>query len=414
MELTDSASPEGKRFSEKIAKSNRERPRKHKTVDLALDMFDDPYHNDGAEPADDTLWAERGEYWEGLASIPATKSPPGRNRRAERQPLILTGHGVRLQIHHGALVIRDGFTRYPQERQEWCLFPGARQLPSRIVVLDADGGLSFDVIVWLNQQQIPLVMLDWQGDVVGAFGGTGMAADPVLRQAQIEAQHNGFGLRLAMWLIRDKVDGSRTTLLMLQPSPARELAIRRLDGAIEELETWPPDSIETLRLIEARAALAYFTCWQSIPLHWKGIGRKPVPPEWQRVGLRQSLVSGSNRKATHPVNAMLNYAYGVLGSQVQIAAVAAGLDPTIGYLHANHAGRVALVYDLMVPLRPQIDQQILGFVGSRKFSPGDFTLTPGGVCRLHPQLAKSVAGFAVDGAAIEAVLEAYICKFKSL
>lgn len=99
-------------------------------------------------------------------------------------------------------------------------------------------------------------MFDWQGDVVGAFGGTGMAAGPVLRQVQIEAQRNGVGLRLAMGLIRDKVDGARPTLLKLPPSLARELAIHRLDAAIEELETWPPESIETLRLIEARAALA--------------------------------------------------------------------------------------------------------------------------------------------------------------
>lgn len=183
-----------------------------------------------------------------------------------------------------------------------------------------------------------------------------MAADPTLRHAQIEAQRNGVGLRLAIWLIHEKIAGSRAALLTLPPSPARELAIRRLDAAIEDLETWPPESIETLRLVETRAALAYFICWQSIPLQWKGIGRNPIPPEWQRVCRRQSLVSGSNRKASHPVNAILNYAYGVLESQVQIAVVAAGLDPTIGYLHAIRAGRVDLVYDLMEPLRPQIDQ----------------------------------------------------------
>jgi CRISPR-associated protein Cas1 len=49
----------------------------------------------------------------------------------------------------------------------------------------------------------------------------------------------------------------------------------------------------------------------------------------------------------HPVNAMLNYAYAVLESQVRIAAVSQGLDPTIAYLHTTRPGRVALVYDLM-------------------------------------------------------------------
>lgn len=109
------------------------------------------------------------------------------------------------------------------------------------------------------------------------------------------------------------------------------------------------------------------------------------------MGLRQSLVSGSNRKATHPVNAILNYAYGVLESQMQIAAMAAGLDQTIDYLHANRPGRVALVYDLMEPLRPQVDQLVLGFAAGRTFTPGDIALTQDGVCRLRPELARSIA-----------------------
>ena len=46
------------------------------------------------------------------------------------------------------------------------------------------------------------------------------------------------------------------------------------------------------------------------------------------------MTSGRNRHATHPVNAMLNYAYAVLESQLRIATVSEGLDPTIGYLHS--------------------------------------------------------------------------------
>jgi CRISPR-associated endonuclease Cas1 len=97
---------------------------------------------------------------------------------------------------------------------------------------------------------------------------------------------------------------------------------------------------------------------------------------------------------------MLNYAYGVLESQVRIAAVAAGLDPTIGYLHVSRPGRIALVYDLMEPLRPQVDRMVLDFVQERTFDPRDFVLTERGVCRLHPQLARTVAGLAEGEAAV--------------
>jgi CRISPR/Cas system-associated endonuclease Cas1 len=74
------------------------------------------------------------------------------------------------------------------------------------------------------------------------------------------------------------------------------------------------------------------------------------------------------------VNATLNYAYAVLESQMRIATVAQGLDPTIGYLHACRPGRVALVYDLMEPLRPWADRLVLDFVYCHTFSPSDFIL----------------------------------------
>jgi len=76
-----------------------------------------------------------------------------------------------------------------------------------------------------------------------------------------------------------------------------------------------------------------------------------------------------------------------------------GLDPTIGYLHVCQPGRQALVYDLMEPYRPQVDRQVLGFIWSRAFTPGDFVVDPRGVCRLHPELARRLVaetGYHVD------------------
>ena len=90
----------------------------------------------------------------------------------------------------------------------------------------------------------------------------------------------------------------------------------------------------------------------------------------------------------YPVNAMLNYAYAVLESQVRIAAVSQGLDPTIGYLHSCQPGRAALVYDLLDTLRPQVDRLILSFALSHSLAPNDYHLSADGVCQLHPLLAR--------------------------
>ena len=52
-----------------------------------------------------------------------------------RKPLELVGHGVRLRVHQGTLLVQNGFTHYPQKREELRLFPGDRRLPSRIIAL---------------------------------------------------------------------------------------------------------------------------------------------------------------------------------------------------------------------------------------------------------------------------------------
>jgi CRISPR/Cas system-associated endonuclease Cas1 len=41
----------------------------------------------------------------------------------------------------------------------------------------------------------------------------------------------------------------------------------------------------------------------------------------------------------------------------------------LGYLHSRRPAHVALVYDLMEPLRPRVDHVVLSFVLSHTFVP---------------------------------------------
>jgi CRISP-associated protein Cas1 len=88
-------------------------------------------------------------------------------------------------------------------------------------------------------------------------------------------------------------------------------------------------------------------------------------------------------------------------SQIRAHVMAVGLDPSIGVMHGNRHKKMPLVSDLMESLRPAVDEQILGFVASQTFHPGDFTINSWGGCRLNPQLAKVVAArlatMAADG-----------------
>jgi CRISPR-associated endonuclease Cas1 len=288
--------------------------------------------------------------------------------------------------------------------REYRLFPGGRDLPSRIIVIDGSGGLSFDVMTWLAEQQIPLIRIDWKGNAQSVLGGSQFTNSERVA-AQIEAKQSGRALGIATALIGEKIENAVATLeAVIPPSPARELAVlkHRRDG--EELVAKPPKSLAALLGVEGRTAQAYFAAWQSIPIQWKGLTRRAIPEDWHRVGQRQSLTAtrqkGRNRHASHPVNAMLNYAYAILESQVRMQIVAEGLDPTIGYLHTPTPERQALVLDLMEPQRPLVDRKVLEFVQAHTFHPADFTIRSDGVCRLNPEMVRHVVSVTAQGCQI--------------
>ena len=303
----------------------------------------------------------------------------------------MTGHGLRLRIHRGALVVTHGFTHYPQKAREQRFFPGDPKLPSRILFLSADGSISLEVARWLSEQHVRLALLDYRGRVVSVLGTETTATDLNLRRAQIEALGDRRSLAFSVRLIDQKLEASVSTLETLPSTLARESAVDRVASLRRRLRDDPPQTIDDLRLLEAWAAVSYFAAWRTIRLHWKGTARKPIPPEWRQVGVRQDFLRRSNRRAHHPVNAMLNYGYAVLESQVRIAIAEAGLDPTIGYLHVCQPGRDSLVYDLMEPYRPRVDQQVLALIRREVFTPRDFVIDSKGVCRLHPALASRLA-----------------------
>ncbi len=52
---------------------------------------------------------------------------------------------------------------------------------------------------------------------------------------------------------------------------------------------------------------------------------------------------------------MLNYLYTILAAETRLALAAIGLDPGLGFLHVDAGARDSLAYDLMEPVRPQVD-----------------------------------------------------------
>jgi CRISPR-associated protein Cas1 len=88
----------------------------------------------------------------------------------------------------GTLLVKNGFTHYPQKQEERRFFPGAREMPSRILVLDGNGSITFDVLGWLSEQGVPLIRVDWRGNVTTVVSNS-YGPDPRLVKAH-SSPHN--------------------------------------------------------------------------------------------------------------------------------------------------------------------------------------------------------------------------------
>jgi CRISP-associated protein Cas1 len=204
-------------------------------------------------------------------------------------------------------------------------------------------------------------------------------------------------LRFARDLIHDKALSTLATLVDHVPrSSVWESAHKSIAARTRLLEKRSPRSIEELLGIEGSIANEYFRAWSAIQLRRKGLKQRPIPEDWQtyesRSALREEL--RVNRGATHPVNAMLNYAYGVLIGRTQVQLIAEGYDPTIGILHGRESERglyPAFALDRMEPMRPVVDRAGLALVRTTTFTGADFSIQSDGVCRLNPELARRVA-----------------------
>jgi CRISP-associated protein Cas1 len=340
------------------------------------------------------IWRERCAFWIDQAE---REKPTRLRRERQKNALVLAGHGLSIRVDKGCLVVRDGNTHYPADKREWRFFNGALDLPPTIIVVDGSGEITLDAIDWLSTQSVPLIRLKWNGQFASIVtnGGQAASSDKVYWQERTR-NDPAARLRFARDLIHDKALSTLVTMEEHVPrSPVWENAHKSIAARTGLIEKRSPRSIEELLGLEGSIANEYFRAWSAIDLKWKALRQRPIPDDWKTYKSRSALrdEQRGNRGATHPVNAMLNYAYGVLISRTQVQLIAEGYDPTIGILHGRESERgtyPAFALDRMEPMRPVVDRAVLQLVASTTFAGGDFSIQPDGVCRLNPRLARHV------------------------
>lgn len=339
-------------------------------------------------------WASRSSYW----LYESSQIGKRRKREQEKYPLILTGHGLSLRVEKGSLSIRDGNTHYPAEQRHWRFFNGGLDIPPAIVIIDGSGEITLDAVDWLARQSVQLIRLRWDGQFSSVLSSGGQAASIEKILWQHETRQNS-ELRAAFGhkLLIEKARNTLTTMEEYVPkSSIWEKAYQNISTQTQSLVEQPPKDFQGLLGVEGAIASEYFRSWSAIPIKWKATKQYPIPDDWRKFTSRAAVRGGRPRayRATHPINAMLNYAYGILTASTQINLIVDGYDPTIGIMHDNKETRgkyPAFALDTMEPMRPVADRVILELIKTNKFTGADFSIQHDGVCRLNPELARHVA-----------------------
>lgn len=291
------------------------------------------------------------------------------------------GYGINIRVDRGHLLLEDGIG---SER-------GRARLPrvghglKRLVVIGADGMVSLAALLWLADQDAAFVMLDRDGSVLATTGPV-RSSDARLRRAQALAHESGAALVIARELISRKLAG--------QEQVARD---KLLDTATADLISQyaqtlaSADTLDAIRLIESRAAAAYWAAWQQLPIMFPKTQVPRIPSHWQRFGTRKSPLTGSPRLAVNPPNAILNYLYAILESEAGLAAAALGLDPGLDVLHVDTPARDSLACDLMEAVRPNVDGYVLDWITRQPLRREWLFEQRNGSCRLMGPFAAQLA-----------------------
>ncbi len=96
-----------------------------------------------------------------------------------------------------------------------------------------------------------------------------------------------------------------------------------------------------------------------------------------------AMTERSRRPPLDPINAMLSFTYALMVHDCVAGLTAAGLDPDVGFLHADRPGRPSLALDLVEEFRTLIaDRLVLALINRLQVAPGDFVKRDGGAVEM--------------------------------
>ena len=207
----------------------------------------------------------------------------------------------------------------------------------------------------------------------------------LLRKAQFRAaEDDGRSGTIVRGIVAAKAANQRAVIRRALRDHAETMPAGRVDRLMRverqltdvARRTLAAGDVAIMRGLEGEAAAAYFGVFNDLV-------RVDDPAFAFTVRTR--------RPPLDRMNALLSFLYAMLGHDCRSALEAHGLDPQVGFLHADRPGRSSLALDLMEELRPVLaDRLALSLVNRKQVSAGDFVIEEAGGVRLADTARKTV------------------------
>lgn len=237
-------------------------------------------------------------------------------------------------VEGGYLNIRDGQVVVRADDEERLTAPIG--LVERIVVTGSVG-ISAGLRNMALSNGMDVSFLSRRGEWIGRLDGLSVRA-PAIRRAQLtRSGDDGERVALGREIVRAKLSNQRALLVRYA---RRDIGFDlgkiadRILAEVGELDACV--TVDEVMGHEGAGSRAYFEALRSIfPAHAGFDGRNRRPPR-------------------DPANAALSFGYSVLLGEMVSALQRGGLDPAVGFLHADDGGRPSGALDLMEEFRPLI------------------------------------------------------------
>ncbi len=263
----------------------------------------------------------------------------------DTQVLHLSTPGSRASTRRGRIEVTkqgENLASVPLERVQALVVHGN---------VDVSGALIRELL-W---RRLTVVWCSSNGRVVGwAAAATG--PNGAVRPRQHLASAIG-QVELAREFVIAKIANQATMLRRHGDAPNAVTRLRAL-----QRQARSADSVVALFGVEGDAAAVYFRSFATMF----------TPKVRDAEGIE--FATRTRRPARDPVNAALNFCYGLLVGDVLRAVVACGLDPHAGFLHSSERNKPALVLDLCEELRaPVADSVVLGAFNNGELKMSSFS-----------------------------------------